>query len=263
MDVRFTNMLFTLTEMLGERGYDTTPLNDRDRLLRTYGEGSMFALVLKAKKDPLGGGGGEGNVTEPPTVTEADAADAEEEEVEAEATEPASTGPITGPIAGGASAGGEAPALAPLRVVFFPQVNGLKMEHIRKAFDGAADYCLVIHGKDKPKTNVRDAALELEEKLKPTGHVLQMFTVDELQYNVMQHALQPRFERMTREETERMFADHGLTAATAMRQLPRILGDDKVARYMGLRHGDVVRITRSSPTAGEVVLFKICVAGAP
>lgn len=283
MDARFTNALFTLKEMFDDRGYGTVPLEDRDRLLRTYGEGSMFAVTLRK--------GAEGGASDPedpegsdrekpdacpkkkaPTKSKKKAAasgDAEEDGIN-RALKALTLDPdanvvvkLEAPPQGGGSNDGKEKAASSekLRIVFFPQVNGLKMEHIRKAYDGPADYCLVIHGKDKPKTNVRDAALELEEKLKPTGNVLQMFTVDELQYNVMQHVLQPRFERMSREEVERVYADHGFTPATALRQLPRILSEDKVARYMGLRHGDVVRVTRSSPTAGEVVLFKVCVAG--
>ena len=41
--------------------------------------------------------------------------------------------------------------------------------------------------------------------------------------------------------------------------LPVILRDDAMARYLGLRPGEVVRILRPSPTSGTYVSYRICV----
>ena len=197
----FTKALHTLTEMMDDREYDTAPLADRDALLRTYGDGAMFAVTLEAT--------------------------------------------------------GKRPAM---RIVFFPQVSGLKMELIRKAYDGVADYCLVVHSSDKFKPNVAGAAAEIQKKLTPTGNHLQMFTMKELEANVMHHSLQPRFFRMASAEVDQLLADLSMTHEKAARsQLPRINDDDKVARYMGLRPGDIVRIVRDAPTSGEYDTYRICV----
>jgi DNA-directed RNA polymerase subunit H (RpoH/RPB5) len=42
-------------------------------------------------------------------------------------------------------------------------------------------------------------------------------------------------------------------------QLPSILESDAMARYIGARPGDVVRIERKSPTAGETVFYRHCI----
>ena len=48
---------------------------------------------------------------------------------------------------------------------------------------------------------------------------------------------------------------------TKLEQLPYILISDPVVKEIGGRPGDLVKITRKSPTAGELVYYRFVVEG--
>lgn len=84
----------------------------------------------------------------------------------------------------------------------------------------------------------------------------EVFSLGDLQLNVSKHTLVPRHELMTRAETSDLLARMMLKSKA---QLPSILKTDPMARYLGCFPGDVVRITRPSPTAGEIEAYRHCV----
>ena len=84
---------------------------------------------------------------------------------------------------------------------------------------------------------------------------VEIFTLQETQYNVARHKLVPRHEKVSDEETLALLDRLGLPNRF---MLPVILSSDPMARYLDLRHGDVVKIRRDSPTAGTHVAYRAC-----
>jgi DNA-directed RNA polymerase subunit H (RpoH/RPB5) len=86
---------------------------------------------------------------------------------------------------------------------------------------------------------------------------LQLFDIKGLQFNISHHELVPKHEVVKDDaEVKDIILRYSLKSKF---QLPIILKTDAMAKYLGLKNGDVVRITRVSPTAGEYTVYRCCV----
>lgn len=126
-----------------------------------------------------------------------------------------------------------------------------KLSNIRKLLDPAPEgvHTFVVVVRDMPTA----AALKSMDELDAT---IEFFDVRELQYNVSRHSLVPKHEPVRDEE-----AIQALVRAYALKtrfQFPIILASDPMARYLALRHGQLVRVTRPSPSAGTYQLYRCC-----
>ncbi len=71
-------------------------------------------------------------------------------------------------------------------------------------------------------------------------------------FNIFEHAFVPKHEILTKEEREEVIAQYRV----APHQLPWIKASDPAVRAIGGIPGDVVRIIRTSQTAGKYIAYK-------
>lgn len=87
---------------------------------------------------------------------------------------------------------------------------------------------------------------------------LSFFYIDSFQMNPLKHYLVPPHEIVPKEQHEGLMKTLYITQKT---QFPLIrYHEDPITRVIGATPGDILKITRPSPSAGEYVIYRVCVA---
>lgn len=75
---------------------------------------------------------------------------------------------------------------------------------------------------------------------------------DKQTFNVLNHVLVPRHILLTKEEAEELLERYHVKPY----QLPYIKASDPAAKAIGAKPGDIIKVIRRSPTAGEAVAYR-------
>lgn len=113
---------------------------------------------------------------------------------------------------------------------------------------------LIIITKDK-LSNESNLDSVFETLLNIDKMFIQVFWIDTLIINITKHELVPKHRILSQNEKEKLLERYSITSYN---QLPIILKTDAVAKYYGMRRGDVVEIKRPSETAGEYINYRYC-----
>lgn len=76
-------------------------------------------------------------------------------------------------------------------------------------------------------------------------------------YDIFAHNFVPKHELLSKKEAEELMEEFHIRPY----QLPYIKTSDPAAQTLGAKMGDILRVTRKSATAGEVVVYRYVVDG--
>lgn len=141
-------------------------------------------------------------------------------------------------------------------VVFHTAQYSVKKTDIFDKAGDAAHILVVVNTKGTSNSKPNMSTVKaVEHEASAKGKTVEFWTLSETQYNVSEHALVPLHVKVPPGEVD------GLLRTLMVKNrylLPAISSTDVMARYLLLRHGDVVRIERPSPTAGKTVFYRCC-----
>ncbi len=76
-------------------------------------------------------------------------------------------------------------------------------------------------------------------------------------FKIENHSLVPKHSKLSEKETKDLLEKYSIT----IKELPRILKKDPTLNDLNVKSGDVIKIVRKSPTAGEAIYYR-CVINA-
>jgi DNA-directed RNA polymerase I, II, and III subunit RPABC1 len=106
------------------------------------------------------------------------------------------------------------------------------------------------------KYSVNDAIVQLLNQLwVQSRYFIVIFTLDQLQFNILEHQYVPKHEILTEEQADGVLRRYNVTSTD---QLPNISRYDPVAQAIGIRPGQICKITRPSKTSIISDYYRIC-----
>lgn len=136
---------------------------------------------------------------------------------------------------------------------FWSNIRNKSVDEIKEEY-GKLKIILILN--DYPSSITYQALQKKELQLAAEEGFIQIFLMQELMYNPTKHELVPKHEKMNNEDVKILMENLKLKAKT---QLPLIQKTDVIARWLGIQSGDVVKITRYSPTSGKSYYYRCCI----
>lgn len=136
---------------------------------------------------------------------------------------------------------------------FWASIRNLSIEEMEATYKNRK--FILILGEYPPSITLQ--ALQQKDVIfNLSNGFIQLFLTKELMYNPNKHFLVPKHEKMSEDEVKELMNELQLKTRN---QLPFIQKTDIIARWLGLKQGDVIRIVRYSETSGEYHYYRTCI----
>lgn len=133
------------------------------------------------------------------------------------------------------------------------ELKSMTLDDVIEKYHNTRNFIIVVT--DMPSSASSNVITAKDKELNAVGGMLQVFQMKELMYNPTKHELVPKHEKLSETEVHQVMETYMLKSKV---QFPIIHRTDVMARWLGLRHGDVVKITRYNETSGEYFYFRCC-----
>jgi DNA-directed RNA polymerases I, II, and III subunit RPABC1 len=141
-----------------------------------------------------------------------------------------------------------------LVVYFFIEIKSISKKNfksicdklISKYEDDNLNIILVFPG--KPSSSIKKEIINTPKYLN-----IQLYQLKHLIINITKHKLQPKFKVLTDDNLKKVCS----MLFVPKEQFPKILINDPISRYYGVKPGQVFEIKRQSKSSGEYITYRI------
>lgn len=115
---------------------------------------------------------------------------------------------------------------------------------------------ILIFGNDILTTPTITQLNLIDKVLQKKKGMLQFFQLNELQFNPTKHQLVPPHRKLNQEESISIMNRYLIKSKL---QMPIILKTDVIAKWHGLKQGDIVEIIRYNENSGKSYYYRCCI----
>jgi len=115
---------------------------------------------------------------------------------------------------------------------------------------------ILIFNNDTVSAPILQQLAYYDKTLQKNGGHLQFFHVKNLLYNPSKHHLVPKHQKLNSNEVTELMEKYLIKGKV---QMPFILQNDVIAKWMGLKQGDIVKIDRYNENSGISYYYRVCV----
>jgi DNA-directed RNA polymerase subunit H (RpoH/RPB5) len=133
--------------------------------------------------------------------------------------------------------------------------NKQNMDNYVLEFNGKYNIILVFNNDLLTSPSITQLTL-IDKILQKKNGMLQYFHLNDLLFNPLKHELVPPHRKLSIEEGKDIMTKYNIKSKL---QMPLILSGDKIAKWIGLKQGDIVEIIRYNENSGKSYYYRCCV----
>jgi len=133
--------------------------------------------------------------------------------------------------------------------------NKQNMDNYVLEFNGKYNIILIFNNDLLTSPSITQLTL-IDKILQKKNGMLQYFHINDLLFNPLKHELVPPHRKLSIEEGKEIMTKYNIKTKL---QMPLILSTDKIAKWIGLKQGDIVEIIRYNENSGKSYYYRCCV----
>lgn len=132
--------------------------------------------------------------------------------------------------------------------------NKNNLEGLVKEFNGKWKIILIFNNDLLTTPSITQLNI-IDKLLQKEGGMLQYFQIKELLFNPTKHQYVPPHRKLSKDESTKIMDKYLVKKL----QLPIILHTDVIAKWLGLKQGDIVEIIRYNENSGKCYYYRCCI----